>query len=145
MLMQAITFRTHQLYDIRTANAVRELFLWQPTQFPAIDFGFRLSCKQISEEDGLDNRPRWYPTRPLVVSAGPDMHFGLYTPDTNDLHGDRPPDLAGRNPMWAAVQLDYRCGRVDARHWRAALDNILSIELGPAPTPEELRERLSRD
>jgi len=121
---QVLTYRTHQLYDIRRSNLVTELYLSPPAHFPAVDFGFGMSGKQITTNDDLSDFPRWYPTEPLVVSAGPDGRFGLYTPDADNLHGDRPVSLPPPLPMWAALQLDYRCGRVDARYREFVADNI---------------------
>jgi len=140
MVEETLTFRTHQLYDIRADGRNLELFLHPPDNFP-IDFGFGLSHKPLYSSASLQTSPRWYPRSPLVVSAGPDGRLGLYTPEVDNPRGDRPAAYRPRSPMWAALQLDYRCGRVDARFWESALDNILSIDLPPPADVEELRLR----
>lgn len=128
-IWQLLHFRIHQLYDIRRDRPDMELFVVADKQALGRDMGFGVSQRPIKPEEGLDNFPRKYPIQSLIVSAGADGRFGLYTPDCSDAQGDTPRSEGTRGLMWSAAQLDYRCGRVDSRYLDFVSDNILSAGL----------------
>jgi len=123
---QLVTFRTHRLYHIPRNGEPPDLHIVESIRFGS--FGIGVSRGHDVDGVGLDDLPERLPIAPLIISAGVDGRFGLYTPDPNDSQGDTRRELEQRPPMWAAFQLDYRCGRVDARYWRESLDNITVLD-----------------
>ena len=130
---QLLTYRMHELYDLRANGANLELFIRGPSLASAdrgmqasFDLGFGFSSRQVSSDESLNDLPRYYDTEPMIVSAGPDGEFGLYVPKAGDPQADRPLQYGQRAVMWAPLQLDYRCGRVDARYVDAVRDNVIS-------------------
>lgn len=76
-------------------------------------------------DSGNQNVPRPYPFRSVIVSAGGDGEFGLYS-TTTDINGDGIPDAT--HP---ALHMGIKGGRVEEDPDRRAklLDNIFSVEL----------------